>query len=179
MDSPAAAGLTQAMSTPNPPGFPGGPPPEGWQRPGYLPPPGPPMPPQAGYPGYPPQPGYVPPQPGSPPSQPYPGYGGYPGVDPHAPFGRDPATGVALSDKSGTTAGLLQLFFGVFGIGRFYIDSTQIAVAQLILGLVGLVFSLFCFIALPVLLGSAVWAVVDAIMMFTGSVKDSYGRKLR
>ncbi|WAC91862.1 TM2 domain-containing protein [Mycobacterium sp. Aquia_213] len=151
------------MSTPNPPGFPAGPPPEGWQPPGYPPPP----------PGYPP--------PGYPPPQPYPGYAGYPGmpVDPQAPFGRDPATGVPLSDKSGATAGLLQLFFGVFGIGRFYIDSTQIAVAQLLLGLLGLVFSLFCLVALPVLIGSVVWAVVDAIMMFTGSVKDNYGRKLR
>ncbi|ORV53188.1 hypothetical protein AWC05_20865, partial [Mycobacterium florentinum] len=136
-------------------------------------------------PGYPP-PGYPPPQSGYPPpgyspAQPYPGYAGYPGtpVDPQAPFGRDPATGVPLSDKSGTTAGLLQLFFGVFGVGRFYIDSTQIAVAQLILGLVGLVLTLFCFIASPLLIGSAIWAIVDAIMMFTGSVKDDHGRKLR
>ncbi|CDO85861.1 hypothetical protein AWC29_10395 [Mycobacterium triplex] len=153
------------MSTPNPPGFPAGPPPEGWQRPGYVPPRDP------APSGYPP--------PGYPPAQPYPGYAGYPGVDPQAPFGRDPATGVPLSDKSGTTAGLLQLFFGVFGVGRFYIDSTQIAVAQLLLGLVGLVFTLFCFIAAPLLLGSIVWAIVDAIMMFTGSVKDNYGRRLR
>ncbi len=74
---------------------------------------------------------------------------------------------------------MLQLFFGVFGVGRFYIDSTQIAVAQLLLGLVGLVFTLFCFIASPLLLGSIIWAIVDAIMMFTGSVKDNYGRRLR
>ena len=174
------------MSTPNPPGFPAGPPPEGWQPPGYVPPQGPPMPPPSGYPGYPPQPGYPPPQagyplPGYPPPQPYPGFAGYLGmpVDPQAPFGRDPATGVPLSDKSGTTAGLLQLFFGVFGVGRFYIDSTQIAVAQLILCLVGLVLTLFCLIAFPLLIGSVVWAIVDAIMMFTGSVKDNYGRKLR
>ena len=100
-------------------------------------------------------------------------------VDPQAPFGRDPATGVPLSDKSGTTAGLLQLFLGVFGIGRFYIDSTQIAIAQLCLGLFGFVFSLFCFFGFPVLLGSVIWAIVDAIMMFTGSVKDNHGRKLR
>jgi TM2 domain-containing membrane protein YozV len=76
-------------------------------------------------------------------------------------------------------AGLLQLFFGVFGIGRFYLGSTQIAVAQLLLGLFSLVFSLFCFLGLPFLTGSAIWAVVDAIMMFTGSAKDSYGRRLR
>ena len=67
----------------------------------------------------------------------------------------------------------------MFGIGRFYIDSTQIAVAQLCLGLFGTIFSLFCFLGFPVLLGGIVWAIVDAIMMFTGSVKDNYGRKLR
>jgi TM2 domain-containing membrane protein YozV len=100
-------------------------------------------------------------------------------VDPQAPFGRDPATGVPLSDKSAVTAGLLQLFFGVFGIGRFYIGTTQIAALQLCLGLVGILFGLFCLVGLPVLLGVAVWAVIDAIMMFTGSVKDNFGRKLR
>jgi TM2 domain-containing membrane protein YozV len=159
------------MSTPNPPGSP---PPEGWQPPGYFPPQGPPIPPPSGYPGYPPQPSYPPPPP-------YPGYAGYAGIpiDPQAPFGRDPATGVPLSDKSATTAGLLQIFLGVFGVGRFYIDSTQIAVAQLLLGLFGLVFTLFCFIASPILLGSIVWAIVDAVMMFSGSVKDNQGRKLR
>lgn len=70
-------------------------------------------------------------------------------------------------------AGLLQLFLGVFGIGRFYIDSTQIAIAQLCLGLFGFVFSLSCLFGVPVLLGSIVRAIVDAIMMFTGSVKDN------
>ncbi|MDM4140889.1 MULTISPECIES: TM2 domain-containing protein [Mycobacterium] len=145
------------MSTPpNQPGNPPGEPPWGWQPPGYPPPQ--PHPGFSGYPGY---PGY-------------PGYG-----DPQAPYGRDPVTGLALSDKSATTAGLLQLFFGVFGIGRFYIDSTQIAVAQLCLGLFGVLFSLFCFLGFPVLLGVMVWAIVDAIMIFTGSVKDRYGRKLR
>jgi TM2 domain-containing membrane protein YozV len=146
------------MSTPNLPGDPFGDPAWGWQQqPGYGPPPG--------YPAYPSYPGY-------------PGYPGY-GVDPQAPFGRDPLTGVPLSDKSATTAGLLQLFLGLFGIGRFYIDSTQIAIAQLCVGLFGLVFTAFCLFGFPVLLGSIVWAVVDAIMMFTGSVKDNYGRKLR
>jgi TM2 domain-containing membrane protein YozV len=84
-----------------------------------------------------------------------------------------------LSDKSAVTAGLLQLFLGVFGIGRFYIDSTQIAVLQLCLGLFGIVTTLFCLFGFPILLGVGVWALVDAIMMFTGSVKDNYGRKLR
>jgi TM2 domain-containing membrane protein YozV len=162
------------MATPNPPGNPFGEPPWGWQPYGYGPQQNPQIPPPPGYPG---QPGY--PQPQAYPG--YPSYPGYPGnaVDPQAPFGRDPATGVPLSDKSGTTAGLLQLLLGVFGIGRFYIDSTHIAIAQLCLGLFGFVFTLFCFLGLPVLLGSIVWAIVDAIMMLTGSVKDNHGRKLR
>src|SRR5690349_8085469 len=160
------------MSTPpnQPPNAPGEPP-SGWQPPGY---------------GAQPNPHTPPPPPGYPPPQAYPGYPGYPGhpgypgyVDPQAPFGRDQATGLPLSDKSATTAGLLQLFFGLFGIGRFYIDSTQIAVAQLCLGLFGILFSLFCFVGLPVLLGGIVWAVVDAILLFTGNVKDNHGRKLR
>lgn len=163
------------MSTPNPPEYPYGPPPEGWQPYGYGPQPGPQGPPPSGYPGYPPPRGYSAPQP-------YPGYQpyvGYPGYDPQAPFGRDPATGVPLSDKSATTAGLLQLFLGIFGIGRFYIDSTQIAVAQLCVGLFGIVFGLFCFFGFPVLAGSIIWAIVDGIMMLTGSVTDKDGRKLR
>jgi hypothetical protein len=67
----------------------------------------------------------------------------------------------------------------LFGIGRFCIDSTQIAVAQLCVGLFGLVFTAFCLLRFPVLLGGIIWAIVDAIMMFTGSVKGNYGRKLR
>lgn len=155
------------MSTPNQPGDPSGEPPWGWQPQGYGSQQNPQTPPPSGYPPPQPYPGYPP----------YTGYPGY--VDPQAPFGRDPVTGLPLSDKSATTAGLLQLFLGLFGIGRFYIDSTQIAVAQLCLGLFGVFFSLFCFLGLPFLLGGIIWAVVDAIMMFTGSVKDNYGRKLR
>jgi hypothetical protein len=49
----------------------------------------------------------------------------------------------------------------------------------LCLGLFGFVFTIFCFLGFPVLLGSAIWAIVDAIMMFNGSVRDSHGRKLR
>ena len=155
------------MSTPNQPGNPSGEPPWGWQPQGYGSQQNPQTPPPSGYPPPQPYPGY-------------PSYSGYPGyADPQAPFGREPATGLPLSDKSATTAGLLQLFLGLFGIGRFYIDSTQIAVAQLCLGLFGVFFSLFCFLGFPVLLAGIIWGVVDAIMMFTGSVKDNYGRKLR
>ena len=161
------------MGTPNQPENPYGEPPWGGQPHGYGSQPNPQPPPPPGYPAQPP--GYAH-QPGYP--SPYPVYP-YPGVDHQAPFGRDLATGQPLSDKSASTAGLLQLFLGVFGIGRFYIDSTQIAVIQLCLGIFGLAFTMFCLVGFPVLLGSMIWAIVDAIMMFNRSVTDKFGRRLR
>ncbi|CAN5547867.1 hypothetical protein BH10ACT8_BH10ACT8_28580 [soil metagenome] len=83
-------------------------------------------------------------------------------VDPAAPYGRHPITGEPLSDKSKLVAGLLQLFAGGFGAGRFYTGHTGIAVAQL----------LTCG-------GCGIWAIVDAIMIFMGNVRDSNGRPLR
>jgi TM2 domain-containing membrane protein YozV len=166
------------MATPNEPGNPSGEPPWGGQPRGYGSHQNPQIPPPAGYPV---QPGYPYPQsyPGTP-SYPYPGYfsPGY-AIDPQAPYGRDPATGAPLSDKSAVAAGCLQLFFGFLGIGRFYIGSNSIAGVQLALGLLGLFFGLFCLIGLPLLLGVVVWTLIDAIMIFTGSVPDNYGRKLR
>lgn len=116
-------------------------------------------------PGYPPQPA---------------GYAGYPHqqIDPSAPYGRDPATGQPLSDKSAVAAGLLQLFLGWFGAGRFYIGSTTVAVVQLAGFLVSVFLSIFLIgFVLWTFLG--IWVFIDAIMMFTGSVKDGQGRKLR
>lgn len=111
------------------------------------------------------------------PQYPYVGQPGYP-MDPSAPFGRDPMTGFPLSDKSKVTAGLLQLFFGCFGVGRFYLGYTNIAVAQLCLGIVGLL-STIVVIGFFIWAGVGIWALVDAIMIFTGSVRDPQGRPLR
>ena len=87
------------MSTPNPPGFP---PPEGLTAARLLPASTPPDATTVGVPGVPGATRLS--------TAEYPGYAGYPGipVDPQAPFGRDPATGVPPSEKSATTAGLLQ-----------------------------------------------------------------------
>lgn len=97
----------------------------------------------------------------------------------------DPYTGEALSDKSKTTAGLLQFFLGGFGAGRFYLGYNGIACAQLVLTVggwfllfIGMFLVLPLLFAFPMLIGGGIWVFVDAIMMFTGSVRDPHGRKL-
>ena len=133
-----------------PPGGYGGPPPGG-----YGPPPG----------------GYGPPPPGAR------GMGGMGGgygqpmggmgmMQPHAPFGVDPMTGMPFSDKSKMVAGLLQIFLGSFGAGRFYTGHTGLAIAQIA------VTWLTCGIG-------AIWPLIDGIMMLTGKVPDAQGRPLR
>ncbi|MFG3158304.1 TM2 domain-containing protein [Streptomyces sp. NPDC048232] len=127
---------------PGPYGYPQGgqqPPPGGYQAPGY---------PQ-GAPGY-QTPGYPPPAPG------------YYATDPSAPYGYDPH-GRPYSDKSKIVAGVLQLFLGSFGIGRFYVGSVGIGVAQL----------LTCG-------GLGFWALIDGIMYLVSNDRtDDQGRVLR
>ncbi|QNS05542.1 TM2 domain-containing protein [Streptomyces xanthii] len=92
----------------------------------------------------------------------HPAQPGQPGQDPNAPFGYDPQ-GRPYSDKSKIVAGVLQLFLGGFGIGRFYVGNTGVGIAQL----------LTCG-------GLGFWALIDAILFFTSNDRtDSQGRVLR
>jgi TM2 domain len=91
--------------------------------------------------------------------------GGYPGAYPGAPFGVD-MHGRPLSDKSKLTAGLLGIFLGGFGVGRFYLGYTNIGVLQLVVSLV------------TCGLGS-LWGLIDGIMILIGNVPDAEGRTLR
>lgn len=98
---------------------------------------------------------------------PYPfGPQGYNPNDPEAPWGRDPF-GVPLSDKQKLVAGLLQIFLGSFGVGRFYLGYTGLGVAQLVVS------AITCFTV------GWIWGIVDGILMLTGKVPDSDGRPLR
>lgn len=164
MTSPPPGQTPDPFATSGPGGPPSGSPPPGYYdpyggqgAPGGYPPPGPGYPPPAPDPaaGYPPPGfGYPPPGPGYPPA----GFG----ADPSAPFGRHPMTGEPYSDKDKLTAGLLQLFLGGVGAGRWYMGDTGIAIAQL----------LTCG-------GLGIWSLIDGIMMLTGNVRDKYGRPLR
>ena len=107
--------------------------------------------------------------PADPYAQPYGQPPGYPpapyGMDLEAPYGRN-MYGEPLSDKSKLTAGLLQLFIGGFGVGRFYLGYTGIGVAQL------LVTIFTCGLG-------GIWPFIDAIMILTGKVRDPYNRPLQ
>ncbi|MEV0647456.1 NINE protein [Phytomonospora sp. NPDC050363] len=79
-------------------------------------------------------------------------------------YGVDPVTGRPLSDKSKLTAGLLQIFLGGFGVGRFYTGHIGIAVCQLLFGWAT------CYI----------WPLVDGIVLLASSnATDAEGRLLR
>ncbi len=90
------------------------------------------------------------------------------------------ATPVASSDaKSKMVAGLLGIFLGCFGVHNFYLGYTSKAVLQLVLTIVG--FVLCCiFIGVFLVLGIQIWAIVEAVMIFTGKIdRDAQGKLLK
>jgi TM2 domain-containing membrane protein YozV len=73
------------------------------------------------------------------------------------------AYGRPLSDKSKLTAGLLGIFLGNLGVGRFYLGYTTIGVLQL----------LFSWMT------CGLWGMIDGIFIIMGNVPDAQGRQLR
>ena len=59
------------------------------------------------------------------------------------------------------TVGLFAIFLGTFGVDRFYLGKTGSAIAKL----------LTCG-------GCGVWALVDVILLLTGSTRDAQGQPL-
>ena len=105
------------------------------------------------------QPGQQPPYQGAQP-------GAYQGGAYPAPYWGVDAYGRPLSDKSKLTAGLLQIFLGGFGVGRFYLGYTNIGVLQLVVTIVT------CGIG-------SIWGLIDGILILIGNVPDPEGRTLR
>jgi len=99
-----------------------------------------------------------------------------PGVSPvygmavAAPHGLQPSTGRPFSDKQKMPAGVLQILLGSFGAGRFYTGHTRIAIAQLLLTVLSLG------MLSPL---TAVWGLIDGILILTGDATDRHGRPLR
>ncbi|WP_395657778.1 TM2 domain-containing protein [Nocardioides sp.] len=159
-DTPDPNQPSEGQPTPPPSGEPT-PPPYGEQAP--PPPYGEQAPPPAEQQVPPP---YGQPTPGYPQQPPQPGYAPY-GASPAAPWGVHPVTGVPYSDKSKLVAGLLQIFLGGFGIGRFYIGDNKTAIWQIVVTV------LTCGIG-------SLWGLIDGIIMLaTDNVTDAQGRPLR
>lgn len=149
---------------------------------GPLPPP-PPAQPWSAQTPYGPPPGQCAPVPGPPPQ-------GLPGYPPPSPYGPPPGAGYFLpqpldprqqayqqglqaAQKSRLAAGLLALFLGTLGIHNFYLGRTGIAVLQLLLSVLSLGFLAG---------GVALWALIEAILILTGSASfatDAKGIPLR
>lgn len=92
-----------------------------------------------------------------------------------------PGPGVPYQDptaRSKLVAGLLGIFLGWLGIHRFYLGYNNIAIAQLVVGVIGLVLSPFtCGL---VLLAACIWGIIDGVMILTGSInRDGQGKPLR
>ncbi|WP_278313417.1 TM2 domain-containing protein [Lolliginicoccus levis] len=98
--------------------------------------------------------------------------------DPYAPFGRDPLTGEPLSSKSKIVAGILQIFLGVLGVGRFYIGSNTIGILQLVTWFIGLL-TLVIFIGAVIWFFLGIWAFIDGIVLMVSRSRDGNGYLLR
>ncbi len=89
-----------------------------------------------------------------------------PGVPVVAPYGVDPLTNLPYSSKSKVTAGILGIFLGGLGVGRFYTGQVGIGVAQLLVTIFTFGFG-------------AWWGIIDGIVMLAGNPRDSNGLPLR
>ena len=76
--------------------------------------------------------------------------------------------------KSKMAAGLLGIFLGTWGVHNFYLGYTTKAIIQVVLGVCGFI---TCGLTS---LGSAIWGLVEGIMILTGSInKDGKGMPLK
>ncbi|MEJ3748028.1 TM2 domain-containing protein [Actinomycetes bacterium KLBMP 9797] len=71
-----------------------------------------------------------------------------------------------VSDKTKLVAGLLGIFLGGFGVGRFYMGHTKIGVLQLVVTIVT------CGIG-------GIWGFIDGILILVNGGVDGQGRPLR
>jgi len=83
-----------------------------------------------------------------------------------------PAAGISPKSRLATT--LLAWFLGYFGAHRFYIGKTGTAIAMLILGIVGIPLC-FVLVGIPIVIGVAVWSLIDFIIAVSGNMKDKDG----
>jgi hypothetical protein len=83
------------------------------------------------------------------------------------PMNPNMAVPQGYEQKSKLVAGLLQIFLGSFGVGRFYLGFVGIGIAQILVT--------WCTFGI-----GALWPLIDGILILTGSVsKDARGIPLK
>lgn len=80
---------------------------------------------------------------------------------------------LGTSSKNKIVAGLLAIFLGYLGIHRFYLGYNKIGIIQLVLGLAGII---TCGLTT---IGASIWAIVDAVLIFTDKLPDFDGQPLQ
>ena len=101
--------------------------------------------------------------------------------------------------KSKTTAGLLGIFLGIFGVHNFYLGFKKKAIIQLVISCVGIVISIIAWVIADILalvvigiflipvalllncipIGVAIWGLVEGIRILMGKVEyDGYGEPI-
>lgn len=125
------------------------------------------QPPQYGYPQQYDQPQYTQPPVNAPP---------YPGVpyyqqQQYTQYSQTPPPG--YQQKSRLAAALLGILYGSLGIHNFYLGYTTRAIIQLVVSIIGLVFS-FAFVPLFLYLGMYIWGLVEGIQILIGHNERLY-----
>ncbi len=79
------------------------------------------------------------------------------------------STTLQKSNRSKIAAGLLAFFLGTLGIHRFYLGHTGTGIAMLLITVLTFGFGAIV---------TGIWALIDMILIFTGSLRDVNGLEL-
>ena len=87
--------------------------------------------------------------------------------------------GIIYSSKNKYLAFALAIILGIFGIHNFYLGKAGKGFIQLVLSIISLSASVFSVFLSSIVFFIWVWAIIEGIIIITGSTTDGYGYKLK